>query len=312
MPPASPVAFPDPKHFRIAVLTTAMSPWHTETEGFREGLKELGYLEGRNLTLIARAAQGDPVRLRSLAQDLVQQNPDLLFCVSSSGAQACQAATNLIPVVVASIGDPIRLGLARSLARPGGNITGVANLRADLTAKRLEIFREIVPSLRRVLVSYDPRESDDLNALKIARDAARRIGVELIENPVTEPLQMEPALAELEEGGRDGILIVQSGLNLNIPGRSLEVATSNRIPTMFPHAFWAKFGALASYGPDQYAQGRQAARLVHRILMGAPVGELPIELPDRFELVVNRKTAERLGIELPAAVHLRADAILSE
>jgi putative tryptophan/tyrosine transport system substrate-binding protein len=211
-----------------------------------------------------------------------------------------------------SIGDPVQLGLAASLARPGGNLTGIANLRADLSAKRLEIFREIVPSLRRVLVTYDPREPDDLEALKTARAAASRMELQLIENPITEALQIEPALADLEEGGRDGILIVQSGLNLNIPGRSLEVATSNGIPTMYPHAFWARFGALASFGPDQHAQGRQAARLAHRILTGTAPGELPIELPDRVELVVNRKTAGRLGLELPASTLLRADSILDE
>jgi putative ABC transport system substrate-binding protein len=295
---------------KIAILTSAMSPWHTETEGFRAGLKDLGYLEGKNVTLVARAAQGDPVRLKSLAEDLVQQNPDLLFCVSSSGAQACRAATKTLPIVVVSIGDPVRLGLTESVARPGGNLTGVANLRADLTAKRLELFKELVPSLRRVLVTYDPRELDDLAALIVARQAADRLGVQLLENPITEPLQMESGLGDLEEGGEDGILIVQSGLNLNIPGRSLEVATSNRIPTMYPHAFWPKFGALASFGPDQYAQGRQAARLAHRVLTGTPPGSLPIELPDRVEFVINQKTAERLTLKLSPSILLQADTVL--
>ena len=123
---------------------------------------------------------------------------------------------------------------------------------------------------------------------------------------------MEPGLAALKPGGADGILIVQSGLNLNIPGRSLEVATSNKIPTMYPASFWAKFGALASYGPDQYLQGRQAARLAVRILSGTPPGNLPVELPDRIELVVNLKTARALGFEIPRQLLLRVDRVIEQ
>jgi putative ABC transport system substrate-binding protein len=286
-----------------------MSPWHTETEGFREGLKNLGYAEGQNVTLVTRAGRGDPLRTRGLAEDLAQQQPDLLYCVSSTAARACRAATDTIPIVAVGIGDPVELGLAESVARPGGNLTRIFNLRAELSAKRLELFKELVPSLRRVLVSYDPREADDRDAAGVAREAAGRLGLQPIENPITAPLQLEPALAELEEGGADGILIVQSGLSLNIPGRSLEVATSNNIPTMYPHAFWPRYGALASFGPDQYAQGRQAARLAHRVLTGTPAGSLPIELPERVEFVINLKTAEKLGLHLPSSVLLRADRV---
>ena len=127
---------------------------------------------------------------------------------------------------------------------------------------------------------------------------------------MTEPLQIEPGLAELKEGGRDGILIVQSGTNLNIPGRSLEVATSNNIPTMYPASFWSRFGALASYGSDQYAQGRQAARLGHKILTGTPPAQIPVELPDRIEFIVNLKTAKRLGLKVPQPALLRADRVI--
>jgi putative ABC transport system substrate-binding protein len=298
------------KMAKVGILTTAMSPWHTETEGFRDGLKELGYSEGKNVVFAARAAQGDPVRLRGTAEDLVQQKPDVLFCVSVSGAQACQAATKTIPIVVAGMGDPVRLGLVKNLARPGGNITGIADLRAELSAKRLELFKQMVPSLRRVLISYDPREPDELEALTVARAAAKRLGLNLIEHPITERLQIETALAQLEAGGADGILIVQSGQILNIPGRSLEVATSNDIPTMYPHSFWARFGALASFGPDQYAQGQQAARLAHRIMTGTPIASLPIERPDRVEFVINLQTAKRLGLQLSESVLLQADRII--
>ena len=286
------------------------SPWHSTTEGFRDALKERGYVEGQNLTFDARAAQGDPARLPTLAAELVSQSPDLLYCVAAPGAHACQKATSRIPIVFTQAGDPVQLGLVRSLARPGGNVTGVGSLRAELTAKRLELFKELVPSLRRVLVTYDAREAEERAAVASARTAAERLGITLIERSVTAAPEIEPGLAGLAPGGRDGILIVQSDPNLNIPGRSLEVATSNKIPTMYPASFWSNFGALASYGADQYLQGRQAARLADRILSGKSPAELPVELPDRIEFIVNVKTAKALGVEVPPGVLLRADRVI--
>jgi ABC-type uncharacterized transport system substrate-binding protein len=298
------------KPVKIAILTSAWSPWHSNTEGFRDALKELGYVEGWDLTFDTRAAQGNPARLPALAAELVSQSPDLLYCVTGPDAHACQRATSSIPIVFTQAGDPVKLGLVRSLAQPGANVTGIGSLRAELTAKRLELFKELVPSLRRVLVTYDPREPEERDALTSARTAATRAGIALLERPITSPLEIEPGLTALAGGGRDGILVVQSGLNLNIPGRRLEVATSNRIPTMYPASFWSKVGALASYGPDQYLQGRQAARLAARILSGAPPAALPVELPDRIEFIVNVKTARVLGLEIPGPALLRTDRII--
>jgi len=295
-----------PKIFKIAVLTDAMVPWHSSTEGFRDGLKEFGYVEGKNVIFETRVAEGDLTRVSKLAAELVRQNPDLLFCVSD----ACQTETGQLPIVFTQVSDPVRLGLVKSIARPGGNITGIANLRAELTAKRLELFKETVPSLPRELVTYDPPKTEEREAVTFARSAARLLGLSLLERPIKAPLEIESGLAELNEGGRDGILIVQAGTNLNIPGRSLEVATSNKIPTMYPASFWSQFGALASYGPDQYSQGRQAARLAHKILTGTHPRELPVELPDTIEFVVNLKTAKRLGLQVPGSVLFRADRVI--
>lgn len=304
---AAPAAWAQaPKVFKIAILTDAMVQWHSTTEGFRDGLKEFGYVEGKNVIFEARAAQGDMTRVPELAAQLVQWKPDLLFCVSD----ACRRDTGKIPMVFVQVSDPVRIGLVEGIARPGGNITGIANLRAELTAKRLELFKEIVPSLRRVLVTYDPREKDEQDSVELARSAASRLRLTLLERPITAPLDIEPGLAELKEGGRDGILIVQSGTNLNISGHSLEVATSNRLPTMYPASFWSKFGALASYGPDQYLQGRQAARLAQKILTGTPPREIPVELPDRIEFIINLKTAKRLGLGVPRQSLLRADRVI--
>lgn len=295
------------KVFKIGVLTDGMVPWTSSAKGFQDGLKEFGYIEGKNVTFEARATQGDRTRLRELAAELMKSNPDLLFCISD----ACWKETGRIPMVFTQVSDPVRIGLVQSMARPGGDITGIANLRADLAAKRLELFKETVPSLRRVLVTYDPRNAEEKEAVTSARSAARRLGLQLLEQPIRDPLEIEPALAKLKAGGEDGILIVQVGTNLNIPGRSLQVATSNNLPTMYPASFWSQFGALASYGPDQYAQGRQAARLAHKILTGTPPRELPVELPDRIEFIINLKTAKRIGLQVPKVVLVRADRVIN-
>ena len=294
------------KVFKIGILTDAMVPWHTSTNGFRDGLKEFGYVEGKNVIFEARTVQGDLTHLPKLAAEMLEQKPDLLFCVSD----ACSREMKLIPMVFTQVSDPVRLGLVGSIARPGGNITGIANLRAELSAKRLELFKEAVPSMRRVLLTYDPRNTEEREALASAKSEASRLKLMLIVNSITDPLEIEPALAKLKEGVQDGILIVQSGTNLNIPGRSLQVATSNKIPTMYPASFWSQVGGLASYGPDQYFQGRQAARLAHRILTGTHPRELPVELPDRIEFVINLKTAKGLGLQVPTSVLYRANRVI--
>src|SRR3989442_1112812 len=177
-------------------------------------------------------------------------------------------------------------------------------------SKPVKLFKDVVPSLRGVLVTYDAREPEERDALSSARTAAPRAGIPLVERSITATVEIEAALAAVTPGGRDGILIVQSGLNLNIPGRSLEVATSNKIPTMYPASFWSKFGALTSYGPDQYLHGRHAARLADRILSGTPAAELPVELPDRIEFIVKLKTAKALGVDVPRPVLLRVDRVI--
>ncbi|OLB98619.1 MAG: hypothetical protein AUH30_07280 [Candidatus Rokubacteria bacterium 13_1_40CM_68_15] len=301
--------------FRVALAALGLAAFGlTPSLGARPSKpvkdRRFGYVESQNLSFDVRAAQGDPTRLPALAAELVSQSPDLLYCVAGPDAHACQKATSSIPIVFTQAGDPVKLGLVRSVARPGGNVTGIGSLRAELTAKRVELFKDVVPSLRRVLVTYDAREPEERDALTSARTAAPRAGITLVERSITATVEIEAALAAVTPGGRDGILIVQSGLNLNIPGRSLEVATSNKIPTMYPASFWSKFGALTSYGPDQYLQGRQAARLADRILSGTPAAELPVELPDRIEFIVKLKTAKALGVDVPRPVLLRVDRVI--
>ncbi|MFQ5946749.1 MAG: ABC transporter substrate-binding protein [Anaerolineae bacterium] len=285
------------------------APWHNQTAGFRDGLKEFGYEEGRNVTFEVRLAQGDQARLPELVAKLIRTKPDLLYCVMGPEARACRKATQTIPIVFTQAGSPVKVGLVRSFARPGGNVTGVGSLRAELTAKRLQLFTEIVPSLRRVLVTYDRHEPEEVDAVTSARKAADRLGLTLLERPITSSLEVDDGLVDLQEGGADGILMVQAGPNLNIPGRSLEGATLLNVPTMYPASYWTRVGALASYGPNQYEGGRQAARLAHKILSGTPPGEIPVELPTAIEFTINLKTAARIGLTVPPEVVARADHV---
>jgi putative ABC transport system substrate-binding protein len=180
--PSPPGARPT-KTVKIAILTAAWAPWHRNTEGFRDGLRDVGYVEGKSVTFDVRAAAGDPARLPQLAAELVRRSPDLLFCVAGPEALACQKATDTIPIVFTQTSDPVKVGLVRGLAKPGGNITGISSLRAELTAKRLELFKELVPSLRRVLITYDPRESEERDAVASARLGVAQLGgLELIDS----------------------------------------------------------------------------------------------------------------------------------
>jgi putative ABC transport system substrate-binding protein len=298
------------KVLRIGILTSAYIAWHNQTRGFRDGLAELGYVDGRNVVFQIRTSQGDSARLPTLADELVRIQPDLLYCVATPEARACQEATRTVPIVFTQTGDPVKLGLVKSLARPGGNITGIGSLRGMLAAKRLELFKDLVPALRRVLVTYDPREDEEAEAVGVAKEVAVSLGLTILDRPITRPQELEAGLDMLTDNGRDGILIVQANPNLNIPGRSLEVATSYRIPTMYASAFWAEHGALASYGANEVQQGRQAARLAHNILLGKSPAEIPVELPTEIEFVINLKTAERIGLKVHPGVLLRADRVI--
>ncbi|MGH2608798.1 MAG: ABC transporter substrate-binding protein, partial [Tepidiformaceae bacterium] len=169
------------KVLRIGILTSAYIAWHNQTRGFREGLTELGYIDGQNVVFHVLTGQGDSARLPVLAAELVRAKPDLLYCVATPEARACQKATRTVPVVFTQTGDPVKLGLVQSLARPGGNITGIGSLRGMLAAKRLELFKEVVPSLRRVLVTYDPREDEEYEAVTLATEVAATLGLTLLQ-----------------------------------------------------------------------------------------------------------------------------------
>jgi putative ABC transport system substrate-binding protein len=277
--------------------------------GLRDGLHEIGYRENRDFVIGVRFTQGDISALLQAARDLVQQGADVIFTNNPAPAMAARAATQRVPIVFYGAGDPIGLKLIESFARPGGNITGVTDLDLELDSKRLEIFKEMIPGLGRVLFPYDPAEAFALAQAKVYRDTARLLKIGLVEKPVRTQEEAQMTFAGLSRTEIHGIIVPRS-LSLNIPGFAREATSRQGIPTMFFGAWHAENGGLASYGPAFYESGRQAARLVDKILKGANPGEIPVEVNNNIEFLINLKVARALRIKIPPEVLYRASRVI--
>jgi putative ABC transport system substrate-binding protein len=292
---------------RIGALTESWGPT-PQVVGLRDGLTALGYQEDRDYFLGIRFTQGNRAALPTAARELVELGVDLIFADTNS-AKAAQLATSQIPIVFANEDDPIGEGLVQSFARPGGNITGVADLTLELGPKRLQLFQEMLPGLRRVLFPYDASSAYSLKEAETYRRAARQLGMELVEKPVHTPEEARDVLSRLQPGEVDGVL-PPICCALNIPGFVLDLMPAKRIPAMFESAFWPERGAFASYGQDYYESGRQAARLVDKILKGQQPGEIPVEVNSKLEFVINLKTAKAMGLTIAPEVLFQADRII--
>ena len=294
---------------KIGALTESWGPTPAIV-GLRDGLQELGSREEKDFTIGVRFTEGNTADLPAAARDLVRHRVDVIVTTESGTAvKAAQMATKQIPIVFIGSSDPVGLGLVQSFARPGGNITGVADLESALVPKRMELFRLLIPALKRVLVPYDATNSDAAAQLAVHREAARQLGLALIEKPVRGEEEARATIAGIRKGDADGIFSVRS-LSSNIPGFILESATRGVLPTMFTVPFFVEKGGLASYAANTYELGKQAARLVEKILRGAKPADLPVEQPLKFELVINLKTAKALGLTIPPAILLRADRVI--
>ena len=295
---------------RIGVLTASWGPT-PQVIGLRDGLRELGYRDHEHFFLGIRFTQGDTAALVAAARKLVQDGAELLFADADDSAKAAQMATTRVPIVFAGVADPIGTGLVHSFPYPGGNVTGVADLGLELSPKRLEIFRDIIPDLQRVLYLYHATDAYSMAALKLYHDAASALGIVLVEQAVRSEEEAQAKLTQSHKGDVDGILAPLS-LALNLPGEILKAASQRAIPTMFSiHGrFLVEHGGLASYGADAYASGRQAARLVEKISKGTAPAAIPVEVNSTIELVINLKVAAALGYTIAPQVLYRADRLI--
>jgi putative ABC transport system substrate-binding protein len=297
-----------PRLVKIGVLTESWGPT-PPIIGFRDGLEELGYRENQHFVLGVRFTQGNVAELPEAARGLVRRGVDVIVAGGDNAAKAAYAATTRIPIVFIAGSDPVGAGLAKSFARPGGNVTGVADLELELVAKRMEIYRDLVPGLKRVLFVYDATNPDTVSKVQVFREAAQRLGLTLVERPVRTEDEARSTISTVKKSEVDGILSPRS-LALNIPGLILEIAPKRAIPSVFDYDFYVERGGLASYSANLHAVGRQASRQVDRILKGARPGDIPIEQPTKFELVINLKAAKALGITIPQSILLRADRLI--
>jgi putative ABC transport system substrate-binding protein len=292
----------------IGVLNASWGPT-PQVVGLRDGLLELGYRENGDFVIGVRFTQGDLSALPGAARQLVQDGVNIIFADHDDAAKAAQQATSHIPIVFATVGDPVGRGLIHSFARPGGNITGVADLHLELGPKRLEVFRELIPDLQRVLFLYHATDAYATAEARELRTAANRLGIVLVERAVRTQEEAQAVLAAVQSEEIDGIVAPRC-CALNIPGFVLETTAQRGIPTMFEAAFWVERGALASYGSDLYASGRMAARLVDKIIKGAKPAELPVEVNPKLEFTINLKVTQAMGLMIAPEVLYRADRLI--
>jgi putative ABC transport system substrate-binding protein len=279
-------------------------------EGLRQGLRDLGWVEGQNLAIENRFAEGNVRRLPALAAELVRLNVDVIVTGSVPAAAAAKNATATIPIVMVMTGDPVASGLAASLSRPGGNLTGMTVLGLELSAKRLGLLKEAVPDATRVAVLLDPTFPDSGPAVKRLEGAAQVLGVQLRIQEVRDPSEFEKVFATMSNE-RTGALMVQTDPVLyTYRRRIVELVAKSRLPAMYAMREYMDAGGLMFYGASLPDMHRRAAVYVDKILKGAKPGDLPIEQATKFELVINLKTAKALGLTIPQSLLLRADRVI--
>ncbi len=309
---AWPCAHAQAKVHRVGVLSAGNREATRFLFGaFEAGMRDLKYVDGRDLALEYRFAEGMFERLPSLAAELVRLRPVALLVHTTPANLAAKKATAEIPIVMVGVADPVGVGLVPSLARQGGNITGITNITAELAGKRLELLKEIMPKATRIAVLVNPNDANAPLQLRNAEGAARVLGVEL--HPVLEIRRVEDLegafAAAVKEGAGAAIRMVDP---LGTSGRKQTVglAARHRLPVVYPYREDVEAGGLISYGPNLPDQFRQAATLVDKILKGAKPADLPVAQPTRFELAINMKTARALGVTIPRSILLRADRVI--
>jgi putative ABC transport system substrate-binding protein len=309
--PLGSVAQPAGKTVRIGRL----SPLSAEADvpllaAFRSGLRDLGWVEGEKFSIQARYADGNPNQLPELAAELVRQRVDIILAGSNQGALAAKKATGMIPIVAVTTADPVGGGLVASLARPGGNITGVTALGQGLSAKRLELLKEAVPRATRVAVLTNPASPNTGPFVKESEGVARALGIQLQLAQARDPSEFEAAFATMSSKRAEALMVLADVTFITHRKRIVELAALSRLPAVYGERDFVDAGGLMFYGASLTDTYRRAAVYVDKILKGAKPADLPVEQPTKFELVINLKTAKALGLTIPQPLLLRADEVI--
>jgi putative ABC transport system substrate-binding protein len=303
------IAFGQGERRRIAWFSGAGSRVSPFLDAFRKGMQELGYEDGRNIDISVHYNDGTPGRAEALGREILASRPAL---VVSQGAtvNAVYRLKPEVPVVFGFSGDPVEAGFVQSLARPGGNMTGMTFLSLDLVAKRIETLREVLPQLKRVAVLANPQHAGEKKERSASEQAARGLGLEVVYLPVTTQAEIEPALAAAQKARCEAVDVYPDALMANSAERIAEIANREKLATVSGWSLFPDSGMLMSYGPNQREVFRRIASYADKILRGARPADLPVELPTTVELVVNVRTARALGIKLPQTLLARADRLI--
>jgi putative tryptophan/tyrosine transport system substrate-binding protein len=303
-------AQPSAKVARIGYLAMTAGAGSPLAEAFRQGLQDLDYVEGKTMAIAYRSAEGKPERLPALAAELVQLPVDVLVAQSTGAAQAAKHTTTTTRIVMVVDADPVRTGLVASLARPGGNLTGLAGMAMELGGKRLELLREAVPRLSRVAVLWNARDPTMTQTFREIQAAAPPLGVAVQPLGVHGVTDIDRAVAALTEDRPDALFMIMDMLTRRRTQQVVDFAAQRHLPTLFEGRGPMAEGALMSYGPSFPEMFRRAATYVDKILKGAKLADLPIEQPMKFELVINLKTAQALGLTIPPTLLFQADEVI--
>ena len=293
--------------YLAAVSATADAP---RLAAFRQGLRELGYVEGQTIQIEYRHESDDLKRLPEHAAELVRMNIDLLVAVTSNAAVAAKKTTSTVPIVFMGVTDPIATGLAESLARPGGNATGVTNVAAVLAGKRLELLKEVVPKVDRVAVLWDPKAPGSIPQWEASQEPAEKLHLQLYSMQVSNVEEYAATFKDAAKARSHAVWVTLNPVSNSNQKLIAELAIASGLPSICARTDYAENGCLMAYGPGYQTEGIDGARYVDRILKGARPAELPIQQPTKFELVINLKTASRMGVAVPQSVLDRADKLV--
>ena len=307
-------AQPAGKVYRIGLLESGSPNPATETASqwgaFREGLRALGYVEGRSLAIDSRWADEQYARLPGLAAELVRLNVDVIVVRTTPAALAARSVAETVPIVILLANDPIGTGLVASLARPGGNITGLTTLSPELSAKRLQLLKEVLPRLSRVAVLWNAANPSNAAAWRETQEAARRLGVQLQPRQVEGTKDFEGVFRMMARERPDALFVIGDALIVGHAKQIMDFAVQQRLPVMTNSRATVESGGLIGYGPNVREMARRGAYYVDKILKGAKPADLPVEQPMKFELMINLKTAKALGLAVPRSLLLQADHVL--
>jgi len=296
---------------RVGILISESGRSETQSiKGLRDGLKELGYKEKENILVEIRDAKGDPGALKPMVDDLVDKRVDLLFTTGTRSTEAAIAATDKIPIVFRYRGNPQTVGLVKSNQRPGGNVTGVAGFGLENTPKRMEALRQIVPGVRRLHIFYDLNDRFSRGNVAVAKDSAKKLGLEVSEHGTKSVEELKTAFDKLDKKPGDALFHVPDNLVEGEVDFIFRIARQKKLPTMFDEEAWVIRGALGAYGPSHYQMGRQAAGFVDKILKGQKPENLPVEPASKYDLVINFRTANAIGLTIPPDMLKKADRVI--